>query len=52
MSHDVLVMRHGAVVEHRPADELFADPRDAYTGALLAAIPPERPRVAQKNRDS
>lgn len=46
VSHDVLVMRDGAAVEYRPAAELFASPRDDYTRALLAAVPPERPRVS------
>lgn len=45
VSHDVLVMRDGAAVEYRPAAELFDSPRDDYTRALLAAVPPERPRV-------
>jgi peptide/nickel transport system ATP-binding protein len=46
MSHDVLVMRDGEAVEYRPAADLFADPREEYTRALLAAVPPERPRVS------
>lgn len=46
VSHDVLVMRDGAAVEYRPADELFASPQDDYTRALLSAVPPERPRVS------
>lgn len=46
VSHDVLVMRDGAAVEYRPATELFASPHDDYTRALLAAVPPERPRVS------
>ncbi|OBI78072.1 ABC transporter ATP-binding protein [Mycobacterium sp. E740] len=46
VSHDVLVMRDGAAVEYRPASDLFASPRDDYTRALLAAVPPERPRVS------
>jgi peptide/nickel transport system ATP-binding protein len=46
LSHDVLVMRDGAVVENRPADELFAAPEHEYTRALLAAVPPVRPRAA------
>lgn len=45
MSHDVLVMQKGRMVEHRPASELFADPREDYTKMLLAAIPPEKPRA-------
>jgi peptide/nickel transport system ATP-binding protein len=45
VSHDVLVMRDGATVEYRPAAELFSAPEHEYTRALLAAVPPERPRV-------
>jgi peptide/nickel transport system ATP-binding protein len=46
MSHDVLVMRDGEAVEYRPAADLFASPEQDYTRALLAAVPPERPRVS------
>jgi peptide/nickel transport system ATP-binding protein len=46
MSHDVLVMRDGEAVEHRPAAELFDSPEQEYTRALLAAVPPKRPRAA------
>jgi len=46
MSHDVLVMRDGEAVEYRPAAQLFADPEHEYTRALLAAVPPARPRAA------
>ncbi len=37
MSHKVLVMRRGVVVEQGPADVIFNAPREAYTRALLAA---------------
>ncbi|MEN1975108.1 ABC transporter ATP-binding protein [Cellulomonas olei] len=47
VSHDVLVLKEGRTVEHRPAAELFADPRDDYTRALLAAVPPVRPRAGR-----
>jgi peptide/nickel transport system ATP-binding protein len=47
MSHDVLVLRNGRAVEHAPAKRLFADPREEYTRALLAAVPPVRPRAAR-----
>jgi len=39
-------MRDGEAVEHRPATELFAAPERDYTRALLAAVPPARPRAA------
>jgi peptide/nickel transport system ATP-binding protein len=46
VSHDVLVMRDGEAVEYRSARELFAAPEHDYTRALLAAVPPARPRTA------
>ncbi|MBT9605983.1 ABC transporter ATP-binding protein [Microbacterium sp.] len=45
MSHEVVVLRAGKVVEAAPAAELFARPREEYTRQLLAAVPPEGPRV-------
>lgn len=49
ISHDLAVVRHlcdrvvvmylGTVVEDRPAEDLFDDPRHPYTAALLAAAP-------------
>jgi peptide/nickel transport system ATP-binding protein len=46
MSHDIVVMRDGEAVEQRPAAELFAEPEQPYTRALLAAVPPARPRTS------
>jgi peptide/nickel transport system ATP-binding protein len=46
MSHDVLVLRDGAVVEYRAAADLLASPEQEYTRTLLAAVPPARPRVS------
>ncbi|MFO1071014.1 MAG: ABC transporter ATP-binding protein [Geminicoccaceae bacterium] len=37
LSHQVMVMKDGKVVEHGPATELFAAPRHPYTKALMAA---------------
>ena len=39
IADDVVVMQEGRVVEHAPAAELFAEPREAYTRSLLDAIP-------------
>ncbi len=37
MSHDVIVMREGKVVEQGTADQIFDNPKDPYTRALMAA---------------
>ena len=39
VADDVLVMRDGRVVEAAACDELFTNPREDYTRALLDAIP-------------
>jgi len=39
MADEVMVMKDGEVVEHAPADELYAAPRHPYTQALLASVP-------------
>jgi peptide/nickel transport system ATP-binding protein len=39
IADDVVVMRDGTVREAGPVDRIFANPRDAYTKALLACRP-------------
>lgn len=40
MADDIYVMRHGEIVEHGPLKTIFRTPQQAYTKALIAAIPP------------
>jgi microcin C transport system ATP-binding protein len=37
LSDEVIVMRHGKVVEQGQAEDIFDNPREAYTRALIAA---------------
>lgn len=39
IADEVVVMRHGSVVEAGTADEVFESPRDQYTKRLIAAVP-------------
>jgi len=39
MADDVMVMKDGRVVEHRPTDDLLAQPREDYTRRLIGAVP-------------
>jgi len=45
LCHRVLVMRQGEIVEAGTTAEIFAAPRHPYTRKLLAAVPPDDPRV-------
>ena len=40
MSDRVMVMQKGRIVEMGPTEELFHNPKDAYTQTLLASLPP------------
>jgi microcin C transport system ATP-binding protein len=51
LSHRVVVMQNGRVVEEGPAEEIFARPREAYTQALLAAALNLEPVGAAAVRD-
>jgi peptide/nickel transport system ATP-binding protein/oligopeptide transport system ATP-binding protein len=60
ISHDLGVVKHiadrvavmylGRMVETGPADEVFADPRQPYTRALLSAIPVASPSARRDRR--
>jgi microcin C transport system ATP-binding protein len=51
LSHRVVVMQNGKVVEEGPAEEIFARPREAYTQSLLAAALNLEPVGAAAVRD-
>ena len=50
MSDDIAVMNRGKIVEMGPADEVYTNPRDAYTKALLAAVPVPDPRRMRERK--
>lgn len=43
IADDVLVMRHGQVVEYGTVDEVLRNPKEGYTRALIAAVPSMTP---------
>ncbi|HHI81883.1 MAG TPA: ABC transporter ATP-binding protein, partial [Rhizobiales bacterium] len=51
LANEVMVMRHGKIVEHGPSGDIFDNPQNDYTRALLAAAlnlqPPEEGIVDQ-----
>jgi oligopeptide transport system ATP-binding protein len=50
MSDDIAVMKDGKIVEAGTADEVYERPKEAYTKALLAAVPVPNPRRMQERR--
>ncbi len=49
ISHEIMVMYLGQMVEKAPAEELFAHPIHPYTKSLLSAIP--IPKVGANNKE-
>ena len=60
ISHDLAVVKHvsdriavmylGKIMELAPADELYANPRHAYTKALINAIPVPDPSIKRESK--
>ena len=53
MSDDIAVMNKGKIVEAGPSEEVYSNPKDEYTRALLAAVPvpdPHRMRERKEER--
>ncbi len=50
MSDDIAVMKAGEIVEMGPASEVYSNPRDDYTKALLAAVPVPDPRRMRERK--
>jgi oligopeptide transport system ATP-binding protein len=50
MSDRIAVMNRGKLVEIGPADDVYGEPRDEYTKALLAAVPIPDPRAMKERK--
>jgi oligopeptide transport system ATP-binding protein len=50
MSDEIAVMKDGKLVEFGSADDVYERPKEAYTKALLAAVPVPDPRRMQERR--
>ncbi len=52
MSDDIAVMNKGKIVEAGTAEQVYTQPRDEYTKALLAAVPvPEPHRMRERKEE-
>ena len=50
MSDRIAVMNRGKLVELGPAEEVYVEPKDAYTKALLSAVPVPDPRAMKERK--
>jgi oligopeptide transport system ATP-binding protein len=50
MSDRIAVMNRGKLVELGPAEEVYGDPKEAYTQALLSAVPVPDPRAMKQRK--
>jgi oligopeptide transport system ATP-binding protein len=50
MSDRIAVMNRGRLVEIGPAEQVYSDPQDEYTKALLAAVPIPDPRKMKERK--
>jgi oligopeptide transport system ATP-binding protein len=50
MSDRIAVMNRGKLVELGPAEEVYSQPKDAYTQALLSAVPVPDPRAMKQRK--
>jgi ABC-type oligopeptide transport system ATPase subunit len=51
MSDAIAVMHRGCIVEMGPAEEVYAQPRDEYTRALLASVPVPDPGLMRERKE-
>jgi ABC-type glutathione transport system ATPase component len=52
ISHEIVVLRAGRIVEQGPAQRVYDEPRDDYTRALLAAAPVPDPDEQSARREA
>jgi oligopeptide transport system ATP-binding protein len=51
MSDRIAVMNKGQIIEMGPAEEVYTNPQDDYTKALLSAVPIPDPRKMKERKD-
>src|SRR5262249_19232282 len=52
LSHRIIVLYHGRIMEHGDAEQVYSDPVHPYTQALLAAAPVPDPDEQQQRRNT